>query len=213
MDGVFPEVPGRASNAPLFLPQVCKECSHVDRAVLERLLDPRATPPCANRRPALGRGENTIPMAQNNLFLELPEVRLQFSNNLSWDQRPCVRSSVEVVEVLRPIYADCIETYEMFTVLLLDRGCRVKGIYRHSVGGVAATVFDSRLVWAAAIKSLASAVVLCHNHPSGQLRPSDQDIAITRKAIDAGKLLDIAVHDHIILTRDGYFSFADNGMM
>ena len=77
----------------------------------------------------------------------------------------------------------------------------------------AGVVADPKLIYCAALKCLASSIIVCHNHPSGQLRPSEEDIRLTRKLLEAGKLLDIAFQDHLILTREGYYSFADMGML
>jgi DNA repair protein RadC len=75
------------------------------------------------------------------------------------------------------------------------------------------TVADPKVIFKEALDRRASAIVLCHNHPSGQLRPSEEDIRLTRKLVEGGRLLDISVYDHLIITDSGYFSFADNGML
>jgi DNA repair protein RadC len=128
-------------------------------------------------------------------------------------ERPMVSTSASADLLLRPHLEPIMETYEVFYVLMLDRGNRAKSIYKASQGGLHGTVADPKLIFAAALKCLASGIVLCHNHPSGQLRPSEEDIRLTRKLVEGGRLLDIVVQDHLILTRSGYYSFADNGMM
>jgi DNA repair protein RadC len=75
------------------------------------------------------------------------------------------------------------------------------------------TVADPKVIFKEALDRRASAIVLCHNHPSGQLRPSEEDIRLTRKLVEGGRLIEIAVQDHLIVTSGGYYSFADNGMM
>jgi DNA repair protein RadC len=102
---------------------------------------------------------------------------------------------------------------EEFKILLLNRAGRVIGCYEVSFGGFAGTVADPKVIFAVALKSCASSIVLAHNHPSGNLKPSQSDINLTQKLIQAGKYLEINVLDHIILTREGYYSFADEGMM
>ena len=82
-----------------------------------------------------------------------------------------------------------------------------------SKGGMTGTVVDVRLLFAIALKATATAVIAAHNHPSGSLRPSEQDIKLTRKIKHGGQLLDIKIHDHLIVTEDGYFSFQDEGLM
>ncbi len=103
--------------------------------------------------------------------------------------------------------------HEEFHVLLLNRA---KKLIRHSViskGGVGATLVDPKIVFKMALDHLASFIILCHNHPSGNLRPSVEDISLTRKLMEAGKLLEIPVFDHIIITNTAYFSFADEGLV
>ncbi|MEO6134693.1 MAG: JAB domain-containing protein, partial [Ginsengibacter sp.] len=87
------------------------------------------------------------------------------------------------------------------------------GIYELSSGGISGTVADPKLVFMAALKSNACCLILSHNHPSGNLKPSHADEALTRKIAEAGKLFDIQVIDHVIVTSEGYFSFADEGLM
>jgi DNA repair protein RadC len=97
----------------------------------------------------------------------------------------------------------------MFT----NRANKVLGIFELSTGGVSGTVADPKLIFAAALKVAASGLILSHNHPSGNLQPSQADIDLTRKIKEAGKLLEIQLLDHIILTTEGYYSFADEGLI
>jgi DNA repair protein RadC len=95
--------------------------------------------------------------------------------------------------------------------MLLNRANKVLGIYELSTGGISGTVADIRLIFAASIKSNASSIVLAHNHPSSNTKPSDADLLLTHKIKEAGKLLDIKVIDHIIVAIESYYSFADQG--
>lgn len=106
-----------------------------------------------------------------------------------------------------------MELREEFYILLLNRANKVLGWHRISLGGVSGTVVDIKIIFSIAVKALASGIVLGHNHPSGGLIPSEQDRTITRKIKEAGKILDIEILDHLILTADGYFSFADDMIM
>lgn len=106
-----------------------------------------------------------------------------------------------------------IEFVEQFKVLLLNRANRVLGIYEVSTGGVSGTVANPKLIFAAALKACASGIILSHNHPSGNLKPSAADLQLTRKIKQGGELLDIAVLDHIILTSESYYSLADEGLL
>lgn len=126
-------------------------------------------------------------------------------------ERPSVGSSAMAHELIRGKLADL--PHEEFWLILLDRGNRLLELVPISTGGLHGTVADPKLIFKAALDRRASCLLLCHNHPSGQLRPSEEDIRLTRKLIDGGRLLDIAVQDHLIVAAGGYFSFADNGMM
>lgn len=102
---------------------------------------------------------------------------------------------------------------EVFKVILLNRNNRVIKISTISEGGVAGTVVDPKVIFKDAIDNLASAIILSHNHPSGNLKPSQADINITKKLVEAGSFLEIRVLDHVIISELGYYSFADEGMM
>ena len=106
-----------------------------------------------------------------------------------------------------------IETQEYFNVIYLDRKNSIIGFYRHSKGGVAGTIADLKIVFGIALKSLASSMILSHNHPSNNLKPSQADITLTEKFKEVGKLHDIPVLDHIIVAKQGYYSFADEGLI
>lgn len=106
-----------------------------------------------------------------------------------------------------------MEFREEFYMLLLNRANRLIGWYRVSQGGITGTVADIRIIFSIALKCLASSIVVAHNHPSGNLQPSHADKDLTRKIKEAGELLDINLIDHMILTVDSSFSFADNQML
>ncbi|HRO98497.1 MAG TPA: DNA repair protein RadC [Flavobacteriales bacterium] len=125
--------------------------------------------------------------------------------------RHTVATSASAHELVRDVLQDL--PYEEFWLLLLDRGNRLIERCKVSQGGMHGTVADPKVIFKEALDRRASSVVLCHNHPSGQLRPSEEDIRLTRKLVEGGRLLDIAVHDHLIVTTTGYYSFADNGML
>ena len=114
---------------------------------------------------------------------------------------------------IRQFYFDDIEVFESFFILLLNRLNNTIGYAKISQGGISGTVVDVRIIAKYAVESLATSVNLAHNHPSGNLQPSDADIQITQKCKDALKLLEVQTLDHIILTAESYFSFADNGLI
>lgn len=108
---------------------------------------------------------------------------------------------------------DTIALQEQFVVLYLNRSNRVLAAYEVSRGGLTGTVADPRLILSTALKVTAIGMVVAHNHPSGSLKPSQADIQLTQKIRDAGKLLDIQLVDHLIMTQEQYYSFADEGMI
>jgi DNA repair protein RadC len=126
--------------------------------------------------------------------------------------RAAIRSSADAFSELHPLLRDL--GHEQFWLLFLDRGCRmIRRPFMLSEGGMHGTVADPKLIFKHALEQGASCIVLAHNHPSGQLRPSEEDIQLTRKLVEGGRLLDLAVQDHLIVATHGYFSFADQGML
>lgn len=103
--------------------------------------------------------------------------------------------------------------HEEFHLLILNRAALLKSLVRISSGGTAATVVDVKMIVRHAIEKLADSVILVHNHPSGQLRPSVQDDALTRKITEGCRLFDIAVRDHVIVTASGYYSYHEQGRL
>ena len=126
-------------------------------------------------------------------------------------KNPKITSSGDVYEIMSPLLSDL--KHEEFWVVILNQGNKVIHKSKVSSGGVASTVVDSKLIFKPALEKLGSSIILCHNHPSGNLKPSAADIQLTKKNIEAGKLLDIRVLDHIIVANNKYYSFADEGMM
>ncbi|MBP7512630.1 MAG: DNA repair protein RadC [Bacteroidia bacterium] len=122
-----------------------------------------------------------------------------------------ITNSHDAFQYFEPFMEDY--RHEEFWILLLNRNNIVLGKKRISIGGVAGTVVDPKIIFKIALENLASGIILCHNHPSGNLNPSVQDIDITKKIRDGGKLLDICVNDHIIIGQKSFFSFADNGLL
>lgn len=120
-------------------------------------------------------------------------------------------SAKSAFEMMSPILSDL--PHEEFWIICLNRNNRFISKHKISSGGVAGTVADMKMIFNIAVKELASGIILCHNHPSGNLNPSEQDKALTQNTKDAGKVLEILVLDHIIIAQQNYVSFADNGMM
>ena len=142
------------------------------------------------------------------------EIELVYKSKVKPSERPRITSTKEAYQILLQTWdANKIEFVEQFKVVLMNRAHRVLGIYELSSGGIAGTVADPKLIFMAALKSNACCLILSHNHPSGNLKPSQADEALTRKISEAGKLLDIQVIDHVIVTNEGYYSFADQGLL
>lgn len=122
-----------------------------------------------------------------------------------------IKCSKDVADIFQPLLSDL--THEEFWILFLNRSNKIINRMKLSQGGISGTVTDVRIVMKKAIEYLASGIIVCHNHPSGNLSPSDSDTRITQKIKDAGSLMDIQLLDHIIISGDEYYSFADNGVI
>ena len=122
-------------------------------------------------------------------------------------------SSNDAFQIIKQFYFDDIDIFESFFILCLNRNNQTIAYAKISQGGVAGTVVDIKLIAKYAIDCLASGVILAHNHPSGDLKPSNEDLAITKRIKEGLKILDISVLDHLILTSQGYLSFGDEGIL
>lgn len=122
-----------------------------------------------------------------------------------------ITSSKVIAELMIPHLSDL--SHEEFYIILLNRNNEIINRISLSAGGISGTVVDPRTAFKAAIDALASAMILCHNHPSRNLSPSEEDKKLTAKMKQAGDLLDIRVLDHIIIAGNNYFSFADEGLL
>jgi len=125
--------------------------------------------------------------------------------------KPKITCSQHIFELMKPELQD--EQIEYFYLILLSRSNQVLKKHLISQGGTAGTVVDTKLVFKAALDHLAQSIILVHNHPSGNLRPSEQDKRLTERMVKVGRELDLPVLDHVIFTDVGYFSFADEGMI
>ena len=145
--------------------------------------------------------------------IKVSEVKLVYKNKIKPENRIQISGSQEAFEILYQHWdKDSIEHVEEFKILLLNRANMVLGIASLFKGGVVGTVIDPRIIFQYALKANAAQIILAHNHPSGNIKPSDADRAITKKIKEGAKQLDIIVLDHIILTGDGeYYSFAEEG--
>jgi len=126
-------------------------------------------------------------------------------------ESPKIRSSNDVYSIFNPLLADL--AHEEFWLLYLNRSNKILSRHKLSQGGISGTITDVRLIIKKAIELLASSIIICHNHPSGNLDPSEADTRITQKIKEAAGYFDISLLDHIIVTDNGYYSYADNGAL
>jgi DNA repair protein RadC len=144
----------------------------------------------------------------------IAEIQLSYKSNVKASQRPKISSSKDAYNVLLQNWSiNHIEFVEQFKVLLLNRANKVLGIFEVSSGGSTGTIADPKLIFCSAIKANACGIIVAHNHPSGNLQPSQSDIDLTKKLKEGGKLLEVSLLDHLIITSEAYYSFADEGMI
>lgn len=159
-----------------------------------------------------GVGFNIYTM--NKLFPHVAEIRVSYTPAIS--DKPVIKSPLDAYVVLKQFFSDeTIQLNERFVVMFLNKANRVLGVYPAHVGGITSTVVDIRLILSIALKTVSTAVVLCHNHPSGSLKPSQQDIELTKRIVEAAKYMEITVQDHLIISSEPgeYFSFAAAGLL
>ena len=147
--------------------------------------------------------------------MDISEVQLIYRKQLKSSQLKQITSSREVCKFLRDsVYdANTLELRESFKILFTNQANRVLGVMHLSEGGISETCVDVRLILQAAILSNSSGIIVSHNHPSGNLFPSTADESFTRKLKEAVRYFDIRLLDHIILTEESYYSFADEGKL
>jgi DNA repair protein RadC len=141
----------------------------------------------------------------------VPEVKVKINRGkrTAADQITSIKDAVDILR--RWITKNKIETQEYFIVMYLDRGNKVLGVYLNTIGTMTSVMIDTKLVIATGLQLGAESIIICHNHPSGTLSPSNADLSFTKDFVRASNLLGMRVNDHIIITKDGYYSFAQNG--
>ena len=144
---------------------------------------------------------------------QMTEIQVSHRNKTPDKDRVKISCSKDCASYFRQIWSDKLEYVEEFRILCLNRANKVLGWATISSGGISGTVADPKVIFQIALKSCASSIILGHNHPSGNLQPSESDIRLTKKLKNAGVSLDLPVLDHIIITAESYFSFADEGIL
>lgn len=143
---------------------------------------------------------------------QVAEISISYSSMNHFKQK--VSSSLDAYNLLLNCWSvNTIEIQEEFKILLLNNSNEVLGIYPMSKGGITGTVVDLRLIFAVVLKCNATGILLAHNHPSGKLKPSEADISITKKIKSVASIMDICLLDHLIITKNGYYSFIDEGIL
>jgi DNA repair protein RadC len=145
----------------------------------------------------------------------ISEVRLVYRTKVKASERLKVKSSKDAFDIFMGYWdLDSVEHFEEFKLMLLTRSNKVLGLTTVSKGGISGTVTDVRIILQYAIKANASGIIICHNHPSGNMQPSETDMKITRKIKESGNLMDIQLLDHLIVIPEGkYCSMADEGII
>lgn len=148
-------------------------------------------------------------MKQNS---QVSEIQISYNPNFS--EKLKIENSRQTYElILNDWDENTLQMQEEVKLLLLNRNNQILGVFQLAKGGITSCVVDVRIILSVALKSLATGLILVHNHPSGNLKPSNEDIKITNRLKEACKLLEIVLLDHLIITKDSYLSFADEGIL
>lgn len=146
---------------------------------------------------------------------QVSEVKLTYKNKVKLSQRPMIKSSKDIYTLLvgRIFDSEIMEYRESLKVVFLNRVGKVLGFHTVSIGGTGECSADIKIIMQAAILANATGIILSHNHPSGNLKPSAQDDLLTQKVSQVCKLMEIAFLDHIIVSSESYYSYADEGRL
>lgn len=144
---------------------------------------------------------------------KIAEIQITYSLKKNQALLPSIKSSQDSHKHFKEVWSNKIEYIEEMFLMLLNRSNQVLGFTKISMGGVHSTIVDPKVIFQIALKSHASGIIIAHNHPSGSLKPSEQDIRLTKRIKEASGLLDIALLDHLILSKESYYSFADEGLV
>jgi DNA repair protein RadC len=144
---------------------------------------------------------------------KVAEVQITYSSKTKASERQKVINSRSANDILKPFFEDIMEYREGMYLLMMNRANKVLGVSELSKGATSGTLCDAKILFTTALKANAHKIILAHNHPSGNLRPSQQDINLTRKINEGARLLDIELTDHLIMSSEGYMSFGDEGLI
>ncbi len=151
---------------------------------------------------------------ENSSFNQVAEISLSYKSHFNPNHRPQILSSADSYDILINNWGDQIELREEFKIILLSQNARVLGIVPISTGGVSSVLVDPKLVFASALTACSSSIIYkAHNHPSGELKPSEGDMDVTDRLIQVGRIVKTKVLDHLIISEKSYLSFDDVGYM
>jgi DNA repair protein RadC len=152
-------------------------------------------------------------MSKTNRFL-VSEIKISYEPKIKPSDRIVVRDAKTAYKVFLANWdMKTIYLVEHFKIMCLNRASQVLGVYPLAIGGVSGVIADPKIIFLTAIGRASTSIILAHNHPSGNLEPSKADIAMSKKLAEGGKLLDIPVYDHLIITPDSFLSLAEEGEM
>jgi DNA repair protein RadC len=146
------------------------------------------------------------------ILQQAAEIKVSYIPNNQ--KKPTIVHSQDAYIMFKTFFSgETICLQEQFAAMYLNRCNRVIGIYKVSIGGMTGTVCDTRLILGVALKTAACSIMLCHNHPSGNLKPSLADEQLTQKIKQAADVMDVKLLDHLIISQEEYYSFADEGII
>lgn len=146
-------------------------------------------------------------------YFQVSEIKVSYKDKVKASERAKIGASKDAANIMTAVFADCMQHHEEFYAMFLNRSNKVLGISCISKGGVAGTVVDVKIILQTALKTNSTSLIISHNHPGGNLNASKADINITEKLKNACKILDLCLLDHLIITEEGYLSFADEGIL
>ncbi|HLY69981.1 MAG TPA: JAB domain-containing protein [Puia sp.] len=149
-----------------------------------------------------------------DILFNLSKIEIRYNPKIPALQKPRIANSNDAYrQFMQLLDIERLNIQEEVAALFLNRGNRVIGGYKLGIGGITGAVVDIRIILGIALKCLATGLMLCHTHPSGELKPSAADKEVTERLKQAAKLMDISQLDHLVVTAEGYFSFEDEGIL
>jgi len=146
-------------------------------------------------------------------YFTIPEITVSYKNNVKASERAVIHRSADAAKIFAEACKDCMQHHEEVYVMFLNKANRVLGISNVFKGGMAGAMIDIKIILQIALKVSASAIVLSHNHPSGNTKPSGHDISMTEALQKGCQAVDIKLLDHVIVTDEAFTSFADSGLL